>query len=61
MTQNSELDFDEPIIEMKEELIELKLLRSKTVNKETLDKISLVEQKIIQNIEHYKKYGSLDW
>jgi Fe-S-cluster containining protein len=45
----------------KEELIELKLLRKRTTNEETLKKIALVEQKIYRNIELFKKYGSENW
>lgn len=45
----------------KEELLELKLLRRRTEDKETLDKISIVEQKIQRNIDLYKKYGSDNW
>lgn len=45
----------------KEELLELKLLRMRTKNEETLKKISIVEQKIQRNIDLYKKYGSENW
>ena len=45
----------------KEELIELKLLRRKTNDSETLKKIELVEQKIIRNIKLYEKYSSENW
>lgn len=45
----------------KEELLELQLLRSRTTNKETLKKITVVEQKIQRNIDYYKKYGSENW
>jgi len=45
----------------KEELIELKLLRMKTHDKETLRRITAVEQKLHKNIGMYKKYGSEDW
>ncbi len=54
-------EIKQQVRKMKEELIELNLLKTKTTNLETLNKISLVEEKIIKNIEHYKKYGSLDW
>lgn len=45
----------------KEELIELRLLKNKTSDKITLDKIELVEQKLQRNIDLYKKYGSDNW
>ncbi|MBQ3819364.1 YkgJ family cysteine cluster protein [bacterium] len=45
----------------KEELIDLKVLKSKTTDEETLKKIELVEQKLQRNIDMYKKYGSEDW
>ena len=45
----------------KEELLDLKLLRLKTTNEETLKKIDLVEQKIKKSIALYKKYGSENW
>ncbi len=45
----------------KEELIELKLLRLRTKDEETLKKISSVENKIFKNIDAYKKYGSENW
>ncbi len=45
----------------KEELLELKLLRKRTTNEETLKKISTVEQKLQRNIDIYKKYGSENW
>ena len=45
----------------KEELLELKLLKSRTTNKESLEKIELVEQKINRNIELYSQHGSKDW
>lgn len=45
----------------KEELIELKLLKQKTHDAETIAKIELVEQKLQRNIDMFKKYGSEDW
>lgn len=45
----------------KEDLLELKLLRMRTNDKDTLQKISSVENKIMKNIEAYKKYGSENW
>ena len=45
----------------KEELIELKLLKNRMNDVETLKKIELVEQKINRNIDMYSKYGSKDW
>jgi len=45
----------------KEELIELKLLKIRTHDEDTLKKIELVEQKIKRNINLYQKYGSENW
>lgn len=45
----------------KEELLELQLLKQRTNDLNTLDKINLVEQKLIRNISMYQKYGSDDW
>ena len=45
----------------KEELIELKLLRTRTTSEEALNKISIVEQKIQRTIDLFKKYGSENW
>ncbi|MBO6088632.1 YkgJ family cysteine cluster protein [bacterium] len=45
----------------KEELLELKLLKKRTKDAETLKKIELVEQKLQRNIDMYKKYGSENW
>jgi Fe-S-cluster containining protein len=45
----------------KEELLELKLLKKRTKDPNTLQKIELVEQKIERNINLYEKYGSKDW
>lgn len=45
----------------KEELLELKLLKTRTKDSETLKKIELVEQKLQRNINLYKKYGSENW
>ena len=45
----------------KEELLELKLLKKRTKDPNTLQKIELVEQKIKRNINLYEKYGSKDW
>mgnify|MGYP002656889609 FL=1 len=45
----------------KEELLELALLRKKTKDTETVNKILAVEQKIKKNIDMYKKYGSENW
>ena len=45
----------------KEDLLELKLLRMRTNDKDTLQKISSVENKILNNINAYKKYGSENW
>lgn len=45
----------------KEELLELQLLRRRMQNVETLNKISVVEQKLQKTIDFYKKYGSENW
>lgn len=45
----------------KEELLELKLLKTKTLNPETFKKIEAVEAKIQKTIDLYKKYGSENW
>lgn len=45
----------------KEELVELNLLKEKTTDASSLDKIELVIQKINRNIDMYAKYGSRDW
>ena len=46
---------------LKEELIELALLRTKVTDEQVLSKISSVEEKINDIINKYKKYGSEDW
>lgn len=45
----------------KEELIELKLLKKKSINDDMLKKITTVEQKLQKNIDAYAKYGSYMW
>ena len=45
----------------KEDLLELQLLKCKTKDFSTLQKISAVEEKILKNIEMYKKYGAENW
>lgn len=45
----------------KEDLLELKLLKTKMTNPENLKKIEAVEHKIYTNIEKLKKYGSENW
>ena len=45
----------------KEDLLELKLLRTKMKNPEDLKKIDAVVHKIYGMIESYKKYGAEDW
>lgn len=54
-------ELKQKIRKSKEELIELQLLKKKTTNPENLKKILSVEQKILKNIDAYKKYGSQDW
>ena len=51
----------ERVRKAKEELLDLQVLRTKVVNKETLEKLTLVEKKLHKTIELYKKYGSQDW
>ena len=45
----------------KEDLLELKLLKTKNPTEDLLKKISSVEHKIPTTIDMYKKYGSYDW
>ena len=45
----------------KEDLLELKLLKTKNPTEDILKKISSVEHKIQTTIDMYKKYGSYDW
>lgn len=45
----------------KEELCELKLLRMRAKNEDTIKKIDAIEQKILKGINLYKKYGSENW
>lgn len=49
------------IRKVKEELLELQLLKKKTVSPEILLKISAVEKKMLNSVELYKKYGSENW
>lgn len=51
----------ERVRKAKEELLDLKVLRTKLRNKETLDKLDLIEKKLNKTIDLYKKYGSYDW
>lgn len=51
----------EKIRKAKEELLELKLLKTRNTDENILKKISSVEHKIHSTIELYKKYGSYDW
>lgn len=45
----------------KEELLELKLLKTRTKSPEVLQKIEAVENKILRNIQLLKKYGAENW
>ena len=54
-------EIKQKIRKTKEELIELKLLRTKTNSPEMLSKIDAVEKKMLQSIEIYKKHGSENW
>lgn len=49
------------IRKVKEELLELQLLKKKTVSPEILLKITAVEKKMLNSVELYKKYGSENW
>ena len=42
-------------------MLELKLLKMRTNDEEALQKIVAVENKILKNIDYYKKYGSENW
>ncbi len=46
---------------LKEELIELELLKHRTSDSQMLDKIDSVQSKIRKNINLYKRYGSENW
>lgn len=54
-------EIKQKIRKSKEELLELKILRMKTIDKEVLKKIDAVEHKIQKSIDFYKKYGSENW
>ena len=49
------------IRKIKEELLELQLLKKKTTSPDIQLKIASVEKKMLANIELYKKYGSENW
>lgn len=54
-------EIKQKIRKSKEELLELKLLRMRTKDENTLQKIDIVEHKIQRGIDFYKKYGSENW
>ena len=54
-------EIKQKIRKSKEELLELQILRMKTIDKEVLKKIDAVEHKIQKSIDFYKKYGSENW
>lgn len=54
-------EIKQKIRKSKEELLELKLLRMRTKDENTLQKINIVEHKIQRVIDFYKKYGSENW
>lgn len=54
-------EIKQKIRKSKEELWELKLLRMRTKDENTLQKINIVEHKIQRGIDFYKKYGSENW
>ncbi len=49
------------IRKVKEDLLELQLLKTKTSDPETMAKIIAVENKMHKTIEHYKKHGAEFW
>ena len=54
-------EIKQKIRKSKEELLELNLLRMRTKDENTLQKINIVEHKIQRGIDFYKKYGSENW
>lgn len=54
-------EIKQKIRKSKEELLELELLKQKTVDEKTLEKINQVQNKIHQSINLYKKYGAENW
>ncbi len=54
-------EIKEKIRHEKEELLELKLLKTRNVNQQIMERIQVVENKIHKNIDLYKKYGSEFW
>lgn len=54
-------EIKQKIRKSKEELLELKLLRMRTKDENTLQKLNIVEHKIQRGIDFYKKYGSENW
>ena len=54
-------EIKQKIRKVKEELIELQLLKTKVKDEATLEKIKAVEEKMHKSIDMYKKYGSEDW
>ena len=54
-------EIKQKIRKVKEELIEMELLKRKVQDKETLEKIDTVVKKMHASIEHYAKYGAKDW
>lgn len=54
-------EIKQKIRKSKEELLELKLLRMRTKDENTLQKIDIVEHKIQRGVDFYKKYGSENW
>lgn len=54
-------EIKQKIRKSKEDLLELKVLRNKVTDEDTLKKIDAVEHKILSNIELYKNRGSENW
>lgn len=54
-------EIKQKIRKVKEELIELQLLKTKVKDDATLKKISAVEENMYKSINTYKKYGSENW
>ena len=54
-------EIKQKIRKVKEELIELELIKKKIKDDATLEKIKTVEEKMHKSIDTYKKYGSENW
>lgn len=54
-------EIKQKIRKIKEELLELQLLKAKTTSQDVLLKIASVEKKMLAAIEQYKMHGSYNW